>query len=305
MSLLKIIYVSETIETCDIIKRIILKIKCFFNIIESKNEEGKLIYYLPIFSIENINKRKVKRISKGIIKRLQKDESSNVVLSEYLGKIQELKNNLYSENINILNGRYLFKCLIDEIIDYIIKRQNQDIQTIEASILLNDFNDINKELIIHVAKKIKTLNVITNHIAKCKNIERYLYNEFGILLNVTNNKKVSLLNSKIIFNIDYPSELINQYRIYNNAVIVNILDKIQINGKKFNGVNVSYFKINIPNKYKIRGFKNEEVYESVIYKKDLYKVREAISNDKIKLTKLIGNNGYIKDGELIKKINVA
>lgn len=296
---MKIIYIKETKETCDIVKMVILKIKSFFNIIDVDNIEGKTIYYLPIFDNKDITKYRIKKLSKKIIKNLERDGTSNVVISKYLDTIQELKNKLYSENINILDGRYLFKCLTYEVIEYILKRKKKDIQSSDISILVNDFSKINKELIMYIAKNVKTLNIITNHISKCKNIENYLHNEFGIILNVSNNKKTSLLKSQIILNLDFTTELINQYKIYDRAIIVNILDKISIRSKKFNGININYFKINIPKKYKLEGFENEVIYESLICQNELYKAREMISKDKVKIVKLIGNNGYIKDREFI------
>ena len=295
---MKIIFIKEAEDTCDFVKRFILKIKSFFNIINIDNSQGKTIYYLPIFAGKNITTYRANKLSKKIIKNLEKDGANNVVVSKYLDTIQELKNNLYRENINILNGRYLFKCLTFEVIEYVLKRKKKDIKLSNISILVNDFNDINTELIIQIAKNFKTLNIITNHINKCKNIENYLYDEFGIIINVSNNKKTSLLKSEIILNLDFSTELINQYKIYDKAIIVNIFDKILIKSKKFNGININYFKINLPKKYKLEGFQNEVVYESLIYQYNLYKARELITKDKIKILKLIGNNGYIKDREL-------
>ena len=284
-------------ETCDFVKKIILNVKYFFNIIDIKNEKGKIMCYLPILKNKNISKRKTIKLLKKVTKELEKNGVNDVVLSEHLNTLEELKNRLYSENINILDGRYLFKCLIQETISYILKIQNEDIQKAEISILVNDFNEINKNLVVDISKEVRGLNVITNHITKWSKIEDSLYNEFGILLNVSNNREGSLKSSKIIINIDFPSELINQYKIYDTAIIVNILGKVQIKSKKFNGININYFEIKMPKKYKLEGFKNEVVYESLIYKKELYKARSIILNDKIKIKKLIGNNGNIKENE--------
>ncbi len=166
--------------------------------------------------------------------------------------------------------------------------------------LINDFSSINKEIIIHIAKNIKRLNIVTNHINKCKKIEEYLYDEFGIMLNISNNKRRSLLKSEIIINMDFPEELINKYRIYDKAIILNISDKIDINSKRFNGININYCKISIPDKYKLKGFQDEIVYESLIYIKNKYKdINEKIIRDKIVVSELIGNNGSISKSEII------
>lgn len=170
----------------------------------------------------------------------------------------------------------------------------------EVSILINDFEDFNKEIIIHIAKNIKRLNIITNHINKCKKIEEYLYKEFGIILNVSNNKRKSLLKSEIIINLDFPEELINKYRIYDNAIILNINDKINIYSKRFNGININYYKILLPDEYKLHSFQNEIVYESLIYTINSYKeINQKIIEDKIDISRLIGNNGIIRKNEII------
>ena len=127
-----------------------------------------------------------------------------------------------------------------------------------------------------------------------------MYNELGIVLNISNNKKSSLLKSEIIINLDFPQEIINQYNIYNKAIIINILEKISIHKKKFNGVNINYFRIIIPENYVLSEFDNEILYESIIYQyNELSNIRSRITADKIKIKKLIGNNGPIQESEII------
>lgn len=151
-----------------------------------------------------------------------------------------------------------------------------------------------------IAQNVKRLNIITNHIEKFNKIRQYLYNEFGIVLNISNNKKASLSKSEIIINLDFPQELINQYNIYNKAIIINILEKIFIYRKKFNGVNINYFKIIMPEKYVLSEFDNEILYESIIYQyNELLSIRNRIIGDKIKIRKLIGNNGPVQESEII------
>ena len=125
---MKVIYIKETEETCDFVKRIILKLKCFFNIINIKNVQEKIIYNLPIFANRKISNRKINKLSKKIIKKLEEDGVYNIALSKYLCTVERLKNSFYSENINILDGRYLFKCLSYELIEYVLKIKNKKIQ---------------------------------------------------------------------------------------------------------------------------------------------------------------------------------
>lgn len=96
---------------------------------------------------------------------------------------------------------------------------------------------------------------------------------------------------------DFVEENINKYKIYDNAIIINLNDKINIKSKRFNGININYYRIQIPDKYKLKGFQNEIIYESLIYGKKYEYINEKIIKDKIKINKLIGNNGIIKERE--------
>ena len=164
--------------------------------------------------------------------------------------------------------------------------------------MINDFTDINVEVIIDIAKNVKRLNIVTNHVEKCNKIEEYLYNEFGVMLNVSNNKEKSLLKSNIIINIDFPEELINKYRICDKAIILKIKDNVDLKRKRFSGININSYKIKIPDEYKVEGFKDEIIYESLIYGKIYEDIKNVIEKDKIEINKLIGNNGIITKKEI-------
>ncbi len=119
------IYIKETEETCDIVKRILLSIKRYLGIIRVEDNRDNKMYYLPIFKDSKFSKYRIKKIANKINSLLERHGASNVVLSEYLDKNQLLKNCLHSKNINILNGRFLFKCLTYQIIEYIIRIKNK------------------------------------------------------------------------------------------------------------------------------------------------------------------------------------
>ena len=124
MSKLKIGYVREAEETCDFVKNVILYFKRLFNIIKVEEKDGKRIYYLPLYKNTKVSNYRVKKIARKLVSKIKLDNTKNVVLSNYLETLNELKIILYSKNVNILNGRYLFKCLILNVIDYIFKRKN-------------------------------------------------------------------------------------------------------------------------------------------------------------------------------------
>lgn len=125
---MKIIYIKETEETCDFIKRIIVKIKKFLNIIKVERYSTNIIYYLPVFKDSKFSKHRIRKLSSKTNKLLEREGSNTIALSEYLDKNQLLKNYLYSENVNILEGRYLFKCLTYKILEYIYKIRDKEIE---------------------------------------------------------------------------------------------------------------------------------------------------------------------------------
>lgn len=99
-----------------------------FNIIDSDKNNEKRIYYLPIFKNTKLSKYKINRLSKKIVNKLENEGISNIALSKHLETIQLLKIKLYVENMNILDGRLLFKCLIYELIEYILNIKNKKMQ---------------------------------------------------------------------------------------------------------------------------------------------------------------------------------
>ncbi len=246
-------------------------------------------------NIENIKEKNIEKISKKTRKIIDKHSTSKkVIISKELQKNEQYINYINSSGIQIQDGRWLFKILITKIVDYIIDKKH--IEKAYISILVNDINDIEIANIKNIAKKYKSVNVVTNHIEKLKNIEKQLEEE-GIIITVTNNKKKSLMKSNIILNFDFPKELINKYRINENAIIVNTKGKIKINQKRFNGLNIHNYEINfredkkdekaLNNKYYLK-----DLYEAEIYKKQrLEEILKKIQVDKVEIEKLFLNNG--------------
>ena len=270
------------------------KINNILNKIEEKTYGNRVFLSLPIKE-DKIKEKKIKKI----VKQMKKYKIKTTILSESLYNIEFLKNELYSMNISILDGKYLFKLLIEEVIKYICKKSNTNIEKMEISILTNDVTNINNEIIISLAEKVKTLNIITNHIEEFRNIEDYLYNEKGIIIKISNNYKTALQKTNVIVNMDFPEETINKYAIPSKCIIVNINGGIKIKTKKFNGININGYNIIIPPKYKIEGYNDKFIYESNLLGKEYKISRKQILEDKIKIKNLIGEKGIINNKEFL------
>lgn len=261
-----------------------------------KLQGNKII--LPIEKDKPISKEIAGKLSKKTNKLLKNANSKKIILSNNIKQQELFTNYLNTYGFEIINGKWLFELLTGEIIEYIIKRKELNPQETQISFLVNQLNEITFENMKQSFKKYRRINIVTNHIEKFKNIEKEYWDEYGIAILVTNNKKKSLAKSNIIINIDFPDELINKYQIFEEAFIVNIQKNVKIKRKRFNGYCINDYEIEVgkedfnyedKNKYSIK-----DIYEAEIYKNQPYKeLKKKLIKDRIKISKLIAINGEI------------
>lgn len=243
------------------------------------------------FDVSSLNKRKINKV----VKKILKNNIKNVVLSKKLQENEELLKIINSNNLNIFDGRRLEKYLVYEIVEYILNKTNMKREETEIAILVNQIDDTTIQNIKMFSKEFKRLNIVTNHINKLKKIEEDIYDEFGIMITITNNRKKSLRNAKIILNMDFTNETINKYNIYDEAIIINLDGDVKINKKRFNGININNYEIKFENYNKRNNYYNRDVLESQIIKRTTFEnIRKEIKNANVVITELIGNNGIIK-----------
>lgn len=248
---------------------------------------------------EEMKEKKSIKLAKKIDSILKKSKSNKLVLSKKIQENEVIKNMLYSYGYDIVNGKWLFEGLSSQVIDYIVAKKNIKKEESYISVLVNDLSDYTLQNIILFAKEFKSLNIVTNHIEKFKKIEQKILKETGLIITVTNNKKKSLIKPQIILNIDFPNELINKYNIKEDAIIINICNNIKIKKKRFNGLVINDYEINVNDEvFDSSIFKSldkyyiNQIYESSFYKKipysDFYK---KIKMDGCKINRLYSING--------------
>lgn len=244
---------------------------------------------------ETTNEKQIEKIAKKTQKiSKQISSSKKIILSKKMKKEEKYINYLNTYGFEIANGRWLFEVLLTDIVDYAV--ENQKMEKVNISILINDLTDIELENIKILAKKYNTINIVTNHIEKFRNLEKKL-DEQGIIITITNNKKKSLMKSQIIVNVDFPKELINKYRINENAVVINVKKSLKIVQKRFNGLTVNDYEIDFKNdicdeKFFSESYDLKDLYEAGMYKKSSFAdLRKKIKNDKVCIKKLLLNNG--------------
>ena len=265
-----------------------------FQIITLK--EDKII--LPIGE-EELTEKKAKKLAEKTKKIIDKVSSKNIVISKKIKKQKQYINYLQSENINIIEGKKLFQILVVPILDYIVKKKKLKKGDTYVSILINETSEVILENIRRIIRQFKKVNIVTNHIEKFKKLEEQILEQEGIMINVSNNKRKSLSKSKIIINVDFPTELINKYQINEDAIIINLRGNVKINKKRFNGLNINDYEIESKN-YEEFDYEKENLY----YKKDIYEsqlylnqpleyIERKIAKDKVKILYLEGNKSKL------------
>ena len=258
-----------------------------------KLETDKII--LPV-NIEKINSKKAKILASKTLKILEKANSKKVVISKNIQNFKEYMDLLNQEELDIIDGKWLYKILSPEILEYILNKENMEKEETNIYILINDLTEIALKTKKKIGNTYKSINIITNHIEKFKKIEETLTKEFGIAITVMNNKKKGLAKAKIILNFDFPKEILNKYNIYEKAIIVNLQGNMKITKKRFEGLVINDYEIEIinPKEYHLedKKYKTKELYEACFYKSQPYNnIIDKIKKDKVVIKKLYILNG--------------
>jgi len=275
-------------------KELKLKDKIFNNI-KYENISGKDIFSLPIQG--STKTKKTEKIINKLVTLFYEQNIKNVVLSNEIFENSVIKENLRNNNINVLAGNRLYNILVPKIIETICSYKNANMQNEKITFLVNENTEANLNNILEVSQMVKTVNIVTYFPHKFERIVNYLYEEMGILIRLSNNRKKDLLNSNIIINIDFNEELINKYYLNVKAIILNIPPNIKIFSKKFAGININSYNIIIPEEYKLEDFSDKYIYETTLLHKNVIEIKNKIKEVKIK--NLIGKNGIINKKEFL------
>ena len=262
-----------------------------FSIRKYKIEQDNFRVYVDLEKEKNVTK---------IIKTLIKNDIQYVVLSKKLTENKNFINALNANNIKIFNGRWLEKYLTFEILEYVINQKAIKKEETEIAVTTNEITDLTIETIKTLAKQYKRLIVVTNHIEKLRRIEKELYDNNGILIVVANNTKKSLLKSKLILNLDFNMQVLNKYKINENAIIINVEGNMKIKSKRFSGININDYEIEVGReetiwRENIKKYNNKDLLEAVLYVRDTFSnIRRKIMKNKVSIKELYGENGKIE-----------
>lgn len=261
-----------------------------------KLKQNKII--LPL-NPDNVSTKKVKKLAQKTINVVLCSNSQKIVLSKELKKQETFVLELQNKPIHLVDGKWLFEMLVIDILDYLEEKRNFKKQEMRISILINEEKENRIQVIKELAQQYKSVNLITNHIEKFQKIEKQILEEQGIILTVTNNRKKSLMHSQLVINFDFPEELFMQYYLPEEAIILNLAERIEIKKKRFNGILIQDYEIFVKNSddYDIEleeKFAKKEVYEAQFYQKQPYEmVKRQMKRDGVGILKLFSKNGEI------------
>lgn len=258
--------------------------------------EDKII--LPIGE-EKISSRKAQKLAKKTKRILDKAISKRIVISKKIQKQEEYVNLLHTYSLEIVEGKWLFEVLSCKMLDYILEKKEMKKEETQISILVNDVTENMLANIRKIAKEYKRVTIVTNHIQKFRKIEKQILEQDGIMITVGNNKRKGLAKSQLILNVDFPSELINQYNIYEKAIIINLRGNVKMNRKRFNGISINDYDIAFQEMEEFDYDKNTkykacEIYEAQMNKKQpFYEIMKQVEKDRVKITQLVGMNSIV------------
>jgi len=167
------------------------------------------------------------------------------------------------------------------------------LETSNVAILIDNMEEAIISQIKQIAKEVKSLKIVTSKVNRFIYLEEKLYSDYGIGVQVTNNKEKALQSSEIIVNIDFDEDMLKKYCIKNDATIINIKKKIKKISDRFNGIIINDYKIKY-NEEIFQGIKDSSsfdekvLYESLIYRRDnFFNIKKQLTSDGIELTELL------------------
>ena len=204
-----------------------------------------------------------------------------------------------------LNGKYLLKCAIPEVVDYCFKALDRNAELEEIYILVENYTKENIRIIETLTEKVKVVNVVTTHLRQFQELEKRLERK-EIYITVSSNKRKALKRAELIINLD--NKNFNGFNVNKSSIIVNCNNEFSLN-KDFEGICIE--KINVDIKKIMRIFvENEnmdrqELFEAELLKTSQYdEARYILEKSKMQVTGVVGKRGVInlKEFEKVQKI---
>ena len=204
-------------------------------------------------------------------------------------------------NYSKLDGKYLLKCAIPEVVDYCFKIVNKNAELEEIYVIAENYTKENIKIIETLTEKVKVVNVVTTHLKQFQELEKRLERK-DIYITVSSNKRKALKNAELIINLDCKN--FNGFNVNKSSIIVNCNHEFSLN-KDFEGVCIEKVNANIKKIMRIfsenENMNKEELFEAELLKTNEYdEARYILEKAKMQITGVVGKRGIINVGEFEK-----
>lgn len=285
-------YIDYKVDnTKDILSKISNYLFYRFSVIEVDNDK-KCIY---------INKKYIyNRAYKRINKYLNKQGLDILNRNTLIAKDIQLNNNINDKKY-IPKEKYLMKVMLYELLKYIEKIANADYRN--ESIYVSMISEENKDVLLEILDLFKNINIVTTRIGYMRRMEKNILKSKDAIISISNNKRKALRRARLLINFDFNDDLLNEFSINRNSIIINLSnEKIRLKSN-FQGCIIDNIQIDFKNQFELYINKSryniEDLYSSYIQN---YNYNNAIKQAKVdgcKIVKILGNRGFILDKEII------
>ena len=278
----------EQVSSNNFFRKMLEKIYCAISI-----EKYSFDKYIIMVNSQQLTENNLKKI----VSKIKRNNINTVVLSNEMSKNKDY---FINQGIYVIDGKYLMKNLLKDIILYIYQGNMESISNDDLYVAIDD--DTNAEIIVDTANLFKSLNIVTCRIKKLKRLDRRLESRSDVVYSITNNIRKGLKRAKIIINFDYDEGFFAEAKYNKDAIIINLYSKGLSLKNSFRGVLVENINIeynqNCIEKEIFCKYNKTEILESSICNNSYKSVVELCKKYNCSICNLIGRNNNISIEEI-------
>lgn len=262
--------------------------------VKSNNLYDKIFFKYEITDIDknkkylNINKKYIdEKVLKKMLKKC-KIEEAQFVYSNNIKLSKNLKENKYT-------GKIVLRNMIIPLLEHLEKNLNIDFRF--ENIFLTVDNDKNKNIIVDLGNRCKSISLVTDNIRKLYRLDSRLNKDDNIIVSVSSNRRKALQRARIAVNFDYDETFFENFNINRNCIIINLSNNALTLKNSFQGSIIEKLEIDYINKYEnfinIDNFDKTILYETFIYDENYDNAKEIMRFDNCRIKKVLGMRNEI------------
>lgn len=262
--------------------------------VKSNNLYDKIFFKYEITDIDknkkylNINKKYIdEKVLKKMLKKC-KIEEAQFVYSNNIKLSENLKENKYT-------GKIVLRNMIIPLLEHFEKNLNIDFRF--ENIFLTVDNDKNKNIIVDLGNRCKSISLVTDNIRKLYRLDSKLNKDDNIIVSVSSNRRKALQRARIVVNFDYDETFFENFNINRNCIIINLSNNVLTLKNSFQGSIIEKLEIDYINKYEnfinIDNFDKTILYETFIYDENYDSAKEIMMFDNCRIKKVLGMRNEI------------